>query len=238
MLMPRLLQFLQKHDADIVMLQEVYDGTASHLPERFRSLQALRQLPYAHRSFFADFLENNREGEKYRRGNAILSKFPIVKEEAIFFNHQYREDYIHIPENALECPRHIQYAVIKTPKHDLNLFNIHGIWDLDGDNFSPARRAMSAAIINAIRNKEHVILAGDTNARPTNKAIKNIEPYLKNVFHEDVRSTFNLARKNHPGYASSVVDMMFTDHSTQVISKECPEVDISDHLPLVATLQF
>ena len=42
-----------------------------------------------------------------------------------------------------------------------------------------------------------------------------------------------MKRKTDPGYAAAVVDMIFISKNIEVISHDCPQVDISDHLPLV-----
>jgi endonuclease/exonuclease/phosphatase family metal-dependent hydrolase len=91
-LMEELLQFLEKQDADIISLQEVYDGTDQRLPLRYRSLETLlNRLPHSHYSFAADYLERHPSGAVARRGNAILSKFPIRKRDALFFSKSYSE---------------------------------------------------------------------------------------------------------------------------------------------------
>ena len=92
---------------------------------------------------------------------------------------------------------------------------------------------MSKIIRDQIKDKENVILAGDFNVRPDTKTIHNIEKVLKNVFKDELVTTFNMKRKTNPGYATAVVDMIFISHNTAVVSHSCPPVDISDHLPLV-----
>ena len=234
-LMEGLLDFLVAQDADVVLLQEVYDGTNPGLPTRYRSLETLlSRLPYTHHDFVADYLER----DDCRRGNAILSKHPIGRRSALFYDKPYSETYVDGPENAHNLPRNIQYALVNTPEHDVHVFNIHGVWDLDGNNFSEARQLMGEAMVASVKDKRKVVLAGDTNALPTNRAIQHMKPHVKSVFEGHMQTSFNLKRKTHPGYATSVVDMLFTDHETQVLSRECPAVDISDHLPLVATLEF
>jgi endonuclease/exonuclease/phosphatase family metal-dependent hydrolase len=234
-----LVNFLRQQDADIVALQEVYNGIHPTLPTRYRTLQQLeKQLDYPYSDFVADYLETDCDTENCERGNAILSKFPILERRAIFFDKPYNTTFKNTVENAPNCPRNIQHVTLDTPGGLVNAYNIHGVWDLDGDNFSPARQKMCEAIIEATKDERNVILAGDTNARPTNKAIKDLQPYLHSVSGDTLKSTFNMRRKDHPGYAVSAVDMMFTSFNVKVASKACPDVDISDHLPLVATLKI
>jgi endonuclease/exonuclease/phosphatase family metal-dependent hydrolase len=238
-LLEGIVDFLTQQDADIVLLQEVYDGTDSELPEQYRSIEALqKRLTYSYVDFVADFLDFDRTNGKARRGNAIFSKFPITERDAVFFNSPYSETYHDVPGNYHNCPRDLQHVTVSTPEGSLHVFNIQGAWDLDGDNYGPLRKQMSDAIIKAVTGKAHVVLGGDTNARPTNQAIRRLDKYLVNVYGNERQTSFNMRRKENPGYATSVVDMFLVSRDVQVLSHECPDIDISDHLPLIMTINL
>jgi len=143
-----------------------------------------------------------------------------------------------VAENFATAPRNLQHVQVDANGTELNIFNIHGIWDLDGDNDSERRLAMSKAVVDAVSGKKHVVLAGDTNVKPETKTIRNIEKHLTSVFKDELMTSFNMRRKNNPGYASAVVDMMFVSQDFKVLEHVCPNIDISDHLPLIATLEF
>ncbi len=86
-LLDEILQFLNEQNADVVLLQEVYNGSDPSLPQQYRSLQVLNEcLGYGFHDFVADYLDLDRTNGKAQRGNAILSRLPIVKKEAIFFD--------------------------------------------------------------------------------------------------------------------------------------------------------
>ncbi|MBI3620307.1 hypothetical protein HY214_04160 [Candidatus Roizmanbacteria bacterium] len=95
---------------------------------------------------------------------------------------------------------------------------------------------MSKVIIDEIKDKENIILAGDFNVKPKTKTITDIENYLVNVFKNELKSTFNMRQKTDPGYATAVVDMIFVSRNFKVAKHSCPDIDVSDHLPLVAEL--
>ena len=40
------------------------------------------------------------------------------------------------------------------------------------------------------------------------------------------------------GYATAAVDMIFVSPNIKIIEHDCPDVDISDHLPLVTTMSI
>ncbi len=79
------LKFLAEQDADILMLQEVYNATDRSLPENYRSIQVLQEklknYPYVD---FAPAILDAMPLAKVLSGNAVLSKFPLASHEPIF----------------------------------------------------------------------------------------------------------------------------------------------------------
>lgn len=232
--------FLKEQDADVVFTQETYSCDDMTVEERYQTMQVMPQLlgyNYAH--FAPAYRDFDRTDGKGQRGNGIFSKYPLTPKDTVFFDGEYTEEYRDVPGRFAECPRNLEHAVIHTPVGDIDLFNIQGVWDMDGDNYSEKRRHMAETVINEIDGLERVILAGDTNATPYNQAIIDIERHLNNVFGKDeLTTTFNMRRKENPGYATAVVDMIFTSPSIKFVEKICPDVDVSDHLPLIATLEI
>lgn len=230
------IDFIRQEQPDILLMQEVYNGTDPVLERKYRTLQTMQEtfgFPYS--DFAPAFLDNRTEGN-IPQGNAVFSRFPILASDSKFFNEPYSEDYIELPENFDSCPRNLQHVALDTPAGTVDVFNLQGVWDLDGDNHSPQRQRMSQVILEAIAGKQTVILAGDTNAKPTNPAMRAIEAQLTNVFKDAMTSSFNMRRKDNPGYATAVVDLMYTSPHITVIDRQCPDIDISDHRPLVAVL--
>ncbi|HEX3081984.1 MAG TPA: endonuclease/exonuclease/phosphatase family protein [Candidatus Saccharimonadia bacterium] len=237
-LMDNLIKFLQAEDPDILVLQEAYNDPRPELSARFRTVETLQMaagLPHA--SFAASFMHVMPD-LRTDQGNAVLSKFELTPGAVTFFHTPYDPDYSEEGRTDFSrAPRNLQHVVAHTPAGDMNVFNLHGIWDLEGDRYSPERARMTEAIIRATHGLPRVILAGDTNATMGNKAIAVVEEQLMNVFGHELTTTFNMRRKDNPGYATAVVDMIFVSPDIKVLSKDCPDVDASDHLPLVATLE-
>jgi endonuclease/exonuclease/phosphatase family metal-dependent hydrolase len=236
-----IVSFLRKQDADVVFLQETYNGTDPALPIHLRFVQALQERLHYPASHFAPAFKNVLPEGNIEEGNLILSKFPITATGVTFFNEPFNDHYIDKAENYPSCPRNLQHAVLDTPAGEVHAFNFQGVWDLDGDSYSERRRKMSETIINAIREKQRILLAGDTNAKPTNKAMRDIEQYLTSVFGNSLTTSFNIRRKDmekFPGYGTAVVDLMYVSPDIEILEKACLDVDLSDHLPLVATLRL
>jgi endonuclease/exonuclease/phosphatase family metal-dependent hydrolase len=232
-----MLNFLKEENADILALQEVHNGQANDLPKQLRSFSVLKEsLNYKHGYFTPCFLKDYL-GYKTNQGNAIFSHFPIKKNEAWFYNApqggEFREGDL---KSYPILPRALQHVEIEIGGKIINVFNTQGIWDKDGAD-NPRRLKMGNLIVSKIKDKDNVILAGDFNTWPDTKSMKKIENYLKNVFRDGQKTSFNMKRKTNPGYAAAVVDMVFVSPNIKVLDHKCPNVDVSDHLPLVCAFE-
>jgi endonuclease/exonuclease/phosphatase family metal-dependent hydrolase len=238
-LFDKLIAFLASTQADVILLQEVYNGTDLTLLPQYRSMAILNDtIHYPYQYFSADFLDIEDAAGKAERGNAILSKLPIINASTHHYGPQYSTTYRTSTGEYYNCPHNLQHVTLSIPTGSVHVFNLHGVWDMDGDSFSEARQQMSQAVITDTQQFSHVLLAGDTNAKSTNQAVRNWEPQLTSVFGTELTSTFNMHQKDNPGYATASVDMMFVSNDIIVKYKSCPDVDISDHLPLVATFHI
>lgn len=218
-----LLEFLKAEDADILMFQEAYD------PKELR-------LDYPHQRFDPNFLQHI-NGEKHDIGNAVFSKYPIISFDVQFYFEPYGDGYEDRRETYPFFPRNLQHVVIDAKGIQLNVFNTHGIWGEDGED-NERRLKVSDMIIEAIQDKEHVILGGDFNVNEATRSMQNVEKYLTSIFKGERTTSFNMKRKTLPGYATSVVDFIFVSPGIKLISHASPTVDVSDHLPMVATVEI
>jgi endonuclease/exonuclease/phosphatase family metal-dependent hydrolase len=79
------INFLKEEDADILLLQEVYGQNATDSKDQFRTLEILQEsleLPYY---YYTPGLRHRREEGMFLEGNAIFSRFPILRSDAVFF---------------------------------------------------------------------------------------------------------------------------------------------------------
>lgn len=243
-----ILDFIEKEKPDILSLQEVFDSKNENLAKNYCSVNVLSEnLPEYYHFFDPEFiaLENN---EKLPLGNAIFSKFPIASKNFYSLNPYLpfgEYDIVAKNNDYSNHPKNIQHAEIfidVAEKKSLNIFNLHGIWGLDGTD-NPARLKMSEIIIEAIKNKDNVILSGDFNLQPNTKTILNIEKHLTNIFRPEIDSkklisTFNMKHKTNPGYATAIVDMFFTSKNMRIRSKKILLDDLSDHLGILVEIDL
>lgn len=233
-----IIKFVKEQDPDVLCLQEVYDGQDPNLEYKYQSLEILKQnLNFKDYDFAPAYLDDRKEG-KILQGNAIFSKYPIFNRRMEYITQPTQESYKEVPENFPILPRVLQHCMLDTPAGEINVFNMHGVWDPDGDGFSPARQRMSDLLLEETSGLQNVILTGDTNAKATNEALRRLNSQLRSVFGYTLKTTFNMRRKDDPGYATAAVDLMYISPNTNVLAAECPDVDISDHLPIVVTLSY
>jgi endonuclease/exonuclease/phosphatase family metal-dependent hydrolase len=237
-----LVDFLTDEDPDILLIQEAYDSHDPDLDNRFRTMDEFAmRLGFAHQDFAPTFGHAIDEGT-IPQGNAVFSKFPIIaRHDPRFFVEPYNPSIEEKRENFPHMPRNLQHVTLSVNGLPLNIFNLQGVWDLDGTNNSPERLKMSQVIVDAVQDLPNVVLAGDTNALRASQAIRNIEQYLSNVFGDELATSFNTKRKDlekYPGYATATVDMMFVSPNLKVVEHYCPQVDVSDHLPLVIRIEI
>lgn len=231
-----MIAFLRSEQPDILVAQEVYAGDDQKLPPNYRSLAEIsRALDLPH-TFFSPTFRDLSDVGAIEQGNAIFSHFPILETRTMFFDVPYNPSRVETPDSTF-TPRNLQHAVVDVQGTVLNVFNTQGIWGFDG-NDNPRRLAMADAIAKEIQGKPRVILAGDLNVQEGTEAIQKIEAHLTNVFKGGLTSSFNLRHKPGNPFASAIVDFVFVSADLRVLAHRAPDVDVSDHRPLVCEFEI
>jgi len=234
--MESIVSFLKRENADIIALQEVFSNKNSELPLQYRSYEYLKkELGYSYGIFTPAFTLTLPEG-KYLTGNAILSKYPVSENGTIFYDIPFGEQGMD-HETFSVTPRNLQHGILSIGQYKIHLFNTQGIWGTD-DKDNDRRLKMANTITEAIQGCGHVILSGDFNVDARTKAVKKIEQYLSNVFKDKLETTFNMRIKKGGTFNCSVVDMVFLSPTFRILSQECPDIDVSDHLPQIVVLEI
>lgn len=240
-LMDEIVDFLRAEQADILLLQEVYDGQEQALARQYRSLVELQTaLRYPYQHFAPAFLEDV-EGREIPQGQAILSRFPLQHVGTVFYDEPFGKR-INERHAFPFSPRNLQHVTAQVDDKKLHLLNTQGIWGEDGGD-SPRRITMAKKMLSQLPQNQNapVILAGDLNVQPQTQTIALIEEKLINVFKNQLNTSFNLKRKDivaSPGYADAVVDMVFVSSGVRVVAQRVPEVDVSDHVPLIVEFEL
>ncbi|MEP7167361.1 MAG: endonuclease/exonuclease/phosphatase family protein [Candidatus Woesebacteria bacterium] len=229
--------FIKRENPDILCLQEVFNGDQKQ-PVSFQSVKRLGVLLPDFYSYYSPELFEIWPHGQGDGGNAIYSRFPLSDEKTIFLHEEYRkilrprreDDFSHYPKN-------LQSIVVTMDGKKLHVCNLHGIWGLEGTD-TKERLRMSKLIVKEIKKKQPLVLMGDFNLKPETETIGNIEKQLTNVFKGEMVSSFNMEHKSNPGYATAVVDMFFASKDIKIVAKSVPDDDVSDHKPLLVTIEI
>jgi endonuclease/exonuclease/phosphatase family metal-dependent hydrolase len=240
MVWDNMVEFFHQENPDILVMQEVYEGHDPTLDKRFRTVEVLREELNMEHSYSSPYILDVTDNVNIPLGNAILSKFPIIRTKTVPYNAPYREFSLDKTNHKdfPNTPRNVQHAVIQLPDNtEINVFNTHGIWGFDGLDNS-RRDNMSKVLLETIDHAPHSLLSGDFNTFYETNAMRAIGKEMKNIFEGELQSSFNLEYKKEGNFAHSVVDMIFASHDLKIVEKKAPQVSVSDHMPLVVVVEI
>jgi len=224
-----IVQYLKDEQPDILTLQEAYAseelGAAPYL-KTASSLQQILGFPYS--AFGLEFILQTKE-EKAPMGSAILSKFPLANEQAVWIhgsapievNDTKRENIPNFVRNILHCE-----TIINGQTY--NLMTLHGVWAPDNTE-TEAQKVMGRKISEYVKDKPNVILTGDFNVNENTETIRMLEQNLTNIFKGERVSSFNMEHKTRPGYATAVVDFVFASPNIKILEHYTADANVSDH---------
>lgn len=211
---------LLKADVDIVLLQEVVGANASYALEN--QLETLADTLWTHHAYGKNAIIAD-----HHHGNAILSKYPIkITKNTLITNHKLEQ-------------RGVLYCHIEIPelKKDLHIYNTH--LDLLHTN----REKQIHKILDKVQKQNHstkepVIVAGDFN--DWNQQLSH---YLEtHSFVEAHKTLHGHYCKTFPSfYPLWSLDRFYCRNMKVVHSqalKSKPWFSLSDHLPLVTTIEI
>lgn len=143
----KIVAFINGNTFDIVLLQEIkYDPTVSPLSQALQ-LNALFEEPFPFTQTTVNKFYMSSNGNDYREGLAVLSRFPITNSEVLVLK-QHPDD---------KHPRIVQNIDLSINKRQLFVSNIH----LSNNEHSVSQLSELLSILKS-RNEKRII-AGDFN---------------------------------------------------------------------------
>ena len=169
---------------------------------------------------------------------------PMVEYSQILLNGHFHER-IFLRGDATDHVRSVQKMSFKWPDTDrqLTVFNYHGIWEkappgMSSKGDSP-ERIMVAKKIRALidQSKQSTVIVGDFNLEPNTQSIaiiagNDMQDLIKNYDIKTTRSSI-YTKKEHP-----FADYVFVSNDLQVTNFHLPDVNYTDHLPLITKISF
>lgn len=231
-----LLHFIQQEDPDIVCMQEVLSSGASNPLFDLFSMHQLFEQEFAY-SFFSPTFSFDAFGAEIELGNAIFSKHPITNEQTVFTNGEYQkgQQNTEFKRNI----RNIQTCTITVNGSAITVANHHGFHDLDPLGTEQSIQCMQTVIDHLNTLQQPLILCGDLNVAPHSKPIQLLEASLplRNLVKEaNAASTLSSAFRV-PGI-KVVADYIFTSSEITNAQVSVPDVTVSDHKPVMATVSL
>lgn len=157
-----------------------------------------------------------------------------VPREGDFFTYRRRFSPIHL--DTKDQPVNLQYAHLTKDGKVVHVYNFHGAWSPGDKLDTPERIEQSEKLIEFMsRQKGARVLCGDFNLMPNTKSVALLEGKLRNLIKEfHIRTTrSNLNHYRGTPFEQAFADYVFVSPEVQVIDFTVPQIDISDHLPMI-----
>jgi endonuclease/exonuclease/phosphatase family metal-dependent hydrolase len=133
------------------------------------------------------------------------------------------------------------YTELSVGTKPVHLLNLHGI-PHPGKLDTPARIKQSQTFIDFFKNKVGTrIIGGDLNVLPETQSVQMFENsgYRDLINEYGIKTTRNrLVWERFPDNPLYYSDYIFMDRNTTVRNFTVPDMEISDHLPLILEIQL
>lgn len=227
-----LAKVIKDNNIDILGAQEVgifHDIT----PSLDFGKEIAKELGFNYTYFVATDVKETR---KYKIGNAIFSRFPILSSEAVQLN---PPDIVYEGTGVTE-PRILVKASINLRDGEvLNFLTTH-LQYMPKMETHNSRLYQVGKILEEIKKlKEKIVLAGDFNTIPGSEELKKLETVLKRLGSD--QPTWTVHPFDHHGWQVNellyAIDHIFTSKDLKAGEFKVLDSHISDHLPIKATIE-
>lgn len=181
-LAPAIINLLNREQPDIVCLQEVI--STEQTGKILQSLEEiLEKSPYKY-SYYSPLAEFRFMHSTARRGNAILSKYPLV-DTGIFWTHgEFQPDFDY--SIGWNQARGVAYATVQTPEGDIHILTTHGYHVREHKNGNEETLKACKQIAEYIsRTAGRLVLTGDFNLVPDSQSMRVFDGLLRNLCVEN-----------------------------------------------------
>jgi len=215
---PRIIQFIRKHNPDIITFQEIRDDVVFNKKGDNQAKQLNRELHYPYYAFCSVTDKRKERPERYKRycieGSALLSKFPIIKAEKKQLKQQKEDIHAH----------GILYARIKAEK----IVDIAVIHFSNNNLFSLLHLIETMKYLK--KRKLKPIMAGDFNMYHSD--------WLDELTEEDYKSSMNFRKYISYPHNKYTLDYILIPKKFRFKSFRCEGKGLSDHKALIAEIEI
>lgn len=236
-----LVDFLKKEDADFISMQEVTTGGFNLYSDKHVSLfDLLCDRLKMHGVFHGDLKLAGDSSSVF--GNAVFSKKPILKSNVVVLkkfrpvtNAELDGESGEIRE---QIDRHLLGAEIDLGARTIHVLSWHGSWTAPPHDTSETLRQTKLVYDYVKTISSPFILGCDLNAIIGSKTVSMIGELANNLMiNSGVDMTTNIkVHKIAP--RGFLIDYIFTSNHFELVKLEVPQITVSDHLPVVASLEY
>lgn len=216
----RFKKFLSDTSPDIICVQE--------------------RFPY-HYDYYKEIFDGYSVFPDYKLGTCIYTKLPIVNSGNIPFNTQYHNGTwadikvgkdtcrfysVHLSSNRVPNLTDNVKEIWEESKYILNKYNEH----------AQQRVSQLQQVLDHAQQSPHpVVINGDFNDVPQSYIYSMIDAKYEDAF---LSSGLGLAQTFKSRFLGLRIDYTFTDKDVKVLDQQILDTPISDHLPVVTTLDL
>ncbi|WP_243354574.1 endonuclease/exonuclease/phosphatase family protein [Bacillus litorisediminis] len=219
----RIAEVINKSNADVIGLNEVdrYFSKRSMYEDQISLLAKQLQMDYVFSPSITLKSKNSEIARQY--GNALLSKFPILKSKST---------QIHAASKFREGRSILETAIEIDQKQLLQVLVTH-------ISFNPSsRKKQIQYILDFVQqNPLPTVVIGDWNMIPGSKSWKKVAQKMQDVWHLSGKA----GGYTYPSYRPRKrLDYLFITEEIKVVEAEVIDIvpDASDHLPVLARLEM
>lgn len=233
-----LLEFLKKEEPDFVAMQEVTAGEMNlcdntlNLFEYFKKELGLNGV--------LDKVMKPVDAPKSYLGNAVFSKFQIIDSETLVLKtfDEFTMAKFNDFKSFTKFPRNLLSAECVLDGQKIRVISWHAAWTAPPtDTEETLRQAKEVA--DYLKNlKQPFILGCDMNAVPQSRVAGLINTVVRNLMMNSgvLQTTHPKIHKIAP--RGFLIDYIYESAHFKLKNLEVPQVTVSDHLPVVAELEF
>ena len=232
-----ILRTVRRARPDILCLQEL---TANFAPQKRRHTAEYLAEKLGMNCFFKAARETVDANGKHAFGNAIISRYPILKTASRFIRkpsprEKENGDFSAEPRVYLEATLDIggRKLVVATT----HMSYVHKFRQ------TAAKRAEADALVAILRKKgRRFVIGGDFNSVPGSYTIREIKKHLRNAGPPENEKTWTTKPFSYAGFVAKGlgwrIDYCFATPDIRVTAAEVVDTPYSDHLPLLIEIDF
>lgn len=229
------IDLIKSQNPDIFVLQEV----TKNIPKfGLNNIDVFHEFENAFPDFkgiIAPITYKKEKGKEIFFGNAIFSKFSVISSNIHYYLKplDWTDDYERQSRNLVE-------AKVKINGQELYVFTTHFTYSPAFAD-TPIKVKEAEKVIEIIKDKQPMIIAGDFNSHFKSEVIKKIDKEVLYIDREH-NPTWTKHPFSYKGFEETELkwklDYIFISERLKCKSFKIIDTDISDHLPIVAELEL